>query len=81
MPDTVSRSCEMAYKTLWGEALPCGKKSIARCADCGSAICDDCRVECCGESLCDGCYVWGHEARCSKKPVSSVPESEVRRTA
>jgi len=26
--------------------LPCGKPAVAKCSDCGSAICSDCCVEC-----------------------------------
>ncbi len=28
----------------------CAKPAVAQCADCGSAICSECRVECCGDS-------------------------------
>jgi len=32
--------------------MPCGKIAVAKCADCGAAICSDCCVECWGQSFC-----------------------------
>jgi hypothetical protein len=26
--------------------MPCGKTAVAKCADCGAAICSDCQREC-----------------------------------
>jgi hypothetical protein len=36
-------------------SIPCSKPALAHCADCGSAICSDCRIWCCGESFCEAC--------------------------
>src|SRR5216683_100591 len=31
--------------------VPCGKPAVTNCADCGVAICSNCRLECCGDSF------------------------------
>ena len=50
-------ACQIEFDDASGaETVRCGKPSIAQCADCGAAICIQCRTECCEESFCDYCY-------------------------
>jgi hypothetical protein len=51
--------------------MPCGKPAVAKCADCGSSICDDCRVECCGDSFCGQGYDYHLNNFCARKPVQN----------
>ena len=51
--------------------MPCGMPAVARCADCGSPIFSDCRVECCGESFCGQCYDYHLRNSCLRKPVQN----------
>jgi hypothetical protein len=49
--------------------MPCGKPAVAKCADCGVSICDDCSTECCGQSFCGQCYDYHATHSCVRKPV------------
>jgi hypothetical protein len=49
--------------------MPCGKPAVAKCSDCGSAICDDCCVQCCGQSFCGVCYDYHLTTFCLRKPI------------
>jgi hypothetical protein len=49
--------------------MPCAKIAVARYADCGTAICSDCCVECCGDSFCGQCYDYHVTHSCVRKPV------------
>jgi hypothetical protein len=51
--------------------MPCGKSAVAKCSDCGSAICSDCCTECCGESFCGQCYDYHLTNSCVRKPVQN----------
>jgi hypothetical protein len=64
-------NCEIEYAASYSgdQSLLCGKRAIARCADCGSAICSECRFECCGDSFCDQCFDYHGTHTCLKKPV------------
>ena len=42
--------------------MPCGKPAVAKCADCGSAICG-------GDSFCVVCYDYHAANSCVRKPV------------
>ena len=53
--------------------MPCGKTAVAKCADCGSAICSDCCVECCGDSFCALCYDCHVTHSSVRKPVQNEP--------
>jgi hypothetical protein len=44
---------------------------VAKGADCGSSICDDCREECCGDSFCELCYDYHTMNFCARKPVQN----------
>jgi hypothetical protein len=69
-PERINPSCEVEYPGFWtGYGLPCGKPSVAECADCGFSICEKCRMECCGDSYCIPCYEWHSTNRCVRKPV------------
>jgi hypothetical protein len=63
-------NCEIEYAAVWSEqGLPCGKRAVTRCADCGTAVCSDCLMECCGESFCGPCYDYHVANSCARKPV------------
>jgi len=42
---------------------------VGRCADCGTAVCAECRFECCGDSFCVSCYDYHRTHACVRKPV------------
>jgi hypothetical protein len=42
--------CQIEYTSGETDVTPCGKPAVAKSADCGAAICSDCRFECCGKS-------------------------------
>jgi len=63
-------ACQIEYGSSGkADAMPCGKPAIARCLDCGTSICEECRVECCGDSFCGQCYDYHVEHSCLRKPV------------
>lgn len=49
--------------------MPCGKRAVAKCADCREAICSDCSTECCGDSFCGQCNDYHVTHSCVRKPV------------
>jgi hypothetical protein len=51
--------------------IPCGRTAIATCSDCGTAICEDCCVECCGQPFCGVCYGFHATSSCLRKPVQA----------
>ena len=53
------------------DVIPCGKLVVAECADCGAAICSNCRLECCGGSFCGYCYDYYAAHSCVKKPAKT----------
>src|SRR5437667_8844060 len=65
-------SCQIEYATSGrADAIPCGKRVVAECADCGAAICSACRLECCGDSFCGYCYDYHATHSCVKKPAQN----------
>jgi hypothetical protein len=71
--------CQIEYVSSDSDVgMPCGKPAVAKCRDCGSAICDDCRTECCGESFCVVCYDYHLTNSCVKKPVQNESRYEGR---
>jgi hypothetical protein len=72
-------NCGIEYAAAWSdEGLPCGKRAVARCADCGVSICSDCLMECCGQSFCGQCYDYHVTHVCLKKPVESDHRNQER---
>jgi hypothetical protein len=62
--------CQIEYVSSDSDVgMPCGKPAVVRCADCGSAICSDCQMECCGQSFCEVCYDYHLKTSCVRKPV------------
>ena len=45
------------------------RQLVGRCADCGTAICAECRFECCSDSFCVSCYDYHGTHACVRKPV------------
>ena len=74
MPD-----CQIEYGPLQSaNGLPCGRSSVAECADCGKAICEKCRMECCADSWCDWCYDYHVTHTCLRKPVKAERRTQER---
>jgi hypothetical protein len=66
--------CQIEYVSSDSDVgTPCGKTAVARCSDCGSSICADCRVACCGTSFCEFCYDYDVTHSCVRKPVQNEP--------
>ncbi len=64
--------CQIEYVSSDSDVgMPCGKPAVAKCADCGSAICSDCCVECCGDSFCELFYDYHAAHSCVRKPVQN----------
>lgn len=71
-------NCEIEYAASWSDqSLPCGKRAVARCADCGTSICSDCLTECSGQTFCVQCYDYHVAQSCVKKPVQKERDSVV----
>jgi len=65
-------SCEIEYAASGrADVIPCGKRAVSECADCGAVICSDCRFECCGDSFCGYCYDYHATHSCLKKPAQN----------
>jgi hypothetical protein len=65
-------TCQIEYVSSDSDVgVLCGKPAVTKCADCGSSICSDCRVECCGDSFCGQCYDYHVTHDCVKKPVQN----------
>jgi hypothetical protein len=65
-------ACQIEYGSSGkADAMPCGKPAVARCSDCGTSICEECRVECCGDSFCGQCYDYHVANSCARKPVQA----------
>ncbi len=65
-------NCQIEYGQNGGIVpLPCGKRAVAKCTDCGASICSYCRLECCGDSFCGQCYDYHVMHSCLKKPVQN----------
>jgi hypothetical protein len=63
-------ACQIEYVSVGSYvSMPCGKPAVAQCAECGAAICSDCRTWCCGESFCEACRDCHVTNSCVKKPV------------
>ena len=44
----MSPFCQIEYVSSDSDkGVPCDKTAVAKCTDCGSAICDNCSTECC----------------------------------
>jgi hypothetical protein len=73
MPEhRLNPNCEIEYAASWSDqGLPCGKRAMVECADCGKAICEECRMECCGDSYCGYCYDYHETYTCVRKPVQT----------
>jgi hypothetical protein len=64
------RSCQIEFVASDKDVgIVCGKPAVTQCADCGLAICSDCRPECCGVSFCELCYAYHVAHTCLRKPV------------
>jgi hypothetical protein len=71
-------NCAIEYVASWSDqSLPCGKRAVTRCADCGSSI-SDCSLECCGRSFCGQCYDYHVKHVCLKKSVQSDQRTQDR---
>jgi hypothetical protein len=74
-PERMNPRCEIEYGVFfWSyDSWPCGKRSVAQCADCGLAICEKCRTACCGDSYCASCYEYhlGHGCRRTPAPAET----------
>jgi hypothetical protein len=65
-------TCQIEYVSSDSDnGMPCGKRAVTKCADCGFSICSDCRVECCGDSFCGQCYDYHVANSYLKKPVQN----------
>jgi len=51
--------------------MPCGKPAVAKCADCWSAICSNCRTWCCGQSFCEVCGDYHRTHSCFRKSAQN----------
>ena len=72
-------NCTIEYAASWSDqSLPCGKRAVARYADCGSSICSDCSLECCGRSFCRHCYDYHVKHVCLKKSGQSDQRTQDR---
>ena len=66
-------NCQIEYVASDSDVgMPCGKPAVTKCADCGAAICSDCRTWCCGQSFCGQCYDYHMTHTCVRKPVEKV---------
>jgi hypothetical protein len=69
--ERINPSCEIAFSAFWrDDGTPCGKPSVAQCADCGFALCEKCRTKCYGDSLCASCYEY-HLSHGRKRKICS----------
>jgi len=50
---------------------PCSNRAVAECAECGAAICSNCRTWCCGQSFCEVCGDFHVTHDCVRKPVQN----------
>ena len=65
-------NCESVYVDSDSDiGVLCGRTAIANCSDCGTAICEDCCVECCGQSLCGVCYDYHVAGSCLRKSIQA----------
>jgi hypothetical protein len=65
-------ACQIEHAMLGESAvMPCGKRTVARCVDCGVSICSDCRLDCCGDSFCEPCHNCQMTSSCLRKPVQN----------
>jgi hypothetical protein len=65
-------NCQIEYVASDSDVgMPCGKPAVTKCADCGAAICSDCRTWCCGQSFCGQCYDYHMTHTCVRKPVGN----------
>ena len=74
-------NCEVVYVAHSSDqGLPCGKRAVAECDDCGTAICEECRLTCCGDSWCPSCYNFHITNACVRKPMQaeSLPQSNAQ---
>jgi hypothetical protein len=63
-------NCQLIYAASDTDVCtPCDNPAVVACADCGTAICSSCRMECCGESFCEPCYDYHVTHACRRKPV------------
>jgi hypothetical protein len=75
-------NCTIEYAASWSDqSLPCGKRAVVRCADCGSSICSDSEMECCGQSFCGQCYDYHAMHGCLKKPIQGNQRTQDRTEA
>ena len=62
--------CQIEYVSSDSDVgMPCGNLAVAQSADCGAAICADCRTWCCGQSFCEVCGDYHVTHSCVRKPV------------
>jgi len=70
-------NCESVYVDSDSDiGVLCGRTAIANCSDCGTAICEDCCVQCCGQSLCGVCYDYHVAGSCLRKSIQA--EHQIR---
>ena len=64
--------CQLEYAQS-GRAgtVPCDKPAVGVCADCGTTISSDCRVEYWGDLFCQQCYDYHVTHSCLRKPVQN----------
>jgi hypothetical protein len=69
-------NCQIEYASSDSDVgMQCGKPAVAKCGDCGNAICDVCRAECCGSSFCSQCYDYHVTHSCRKAVQRERPHS------
>jgi len=64
------------------EGYACDRRAVARCADCGTAVCGSHagRCEWCGETFCLGCTPF-HRSAHAKPAQPDQPEKPARKSA
>ena len=68
----MSGFCQLEYVSSDSDVgVPCVKPAVAKCADCGAAICSECQLDCCGNSFCELCYDYHLTHSCLRKPVQN----------
>jgi len=65
-----STSCQIEHISRHSDiGSTCGKRAVAECVDCGTALCSDCGSWCCGQPFCEVCREYHVTRFCLKKPV------------
>ena len=72
------RSCEIEFAD-GADAIRCGRRAVAECAECRISLCSGCRTECCGESFCDYCYEYHLAHSCLRKRTQPEEQRHPKR--